>query len=99
MEIRYEPEAEVELKGAAEFYLAHSTHLAERFLLAYEAAIVRILLYPHTWQRFGRTVRRCLVTNFPFQVIYRVDGEIIRIFAVAHQKRRPGYWRKRLNRP
>ena len=26
---------------------------------------------------------------------YRVIGEVIDILAVAHQKRRPGYWRKR----
>ena len=32
---------------------------------------------------------------FPYTPHYRVEGDIIRIFAFAHQKRRAGYWRKR----
>ena len=41
-------------------------------------------------------MRRLLVKRFPYQLIYRVEGDEIVIYAVAHQKRRPGYWRKRI---
>ena len=33
--------------------------------------------------------------RFPYSLHYRVVGEVIDILAVAHQKRRPGYWRSR----
>jgi len=33
--------------------------------------------------------------RFPYTLHYRVLGEAIDILAVAHQKRRPGYWLKR----
>jgi toxin ParE1/3/4 len=33
--------------------------------------------------------------RFPYTLHYRVLGEVIDILAVAHQRRRPGYWRKR----
>jgi hypothetical protein len=39
--------------------------------------------------------RRALVARFPYQVVYRIrPGEIV-IVAVAHLKRRPGYWKNR----
>jgi plasmid stabilization system protein ParE len=39
--------------------------------------------------------RRALVSRFPYQVVYRLrPGEIV-IVAVAHLKRRPGYWKNR----
>jgi hypothetical protein len=33
---------------------------------------------------------------FPYRLIYRVEGEEIRIYAVAHVRRKPGYWRRRI---
>jgi plasmid stabilization system protein ParE len=42
----------------------------------------------------GRT-RRVLVQRFPYQVVYRFTADEIVIVAIAHLKRRPGYWRKR----
>jgi plasmid stabilization system protein ParE len=39
--------------------------------------------------------RRVLVARFPYHVIYRLeDGEIV-ILAIAHMKRRPGFWKHR----
>jgi hypothetical protein len=39
--------------------------------------------------------RRLLVNRFPYQAVYRVrHGEIV-IVALAHLKRRPGYWKHR----
>jgi toxin ParE1/3/4 len=39
--------------------------------------------------------RRVLVQRFPYQVVYRLAVDEIVIVAIAHSKRRPGYWRKR----
>lgn len=35
------------------------------------------------------------VTGFPYRVVYFVEHEVLTIVAVAHAKRRPGYWRDR----
>lgn len=47
--------------------------------------------------RIGRTdARQWIMDRLPYSIIY-VDGdESIRIIAFAHHKRKPGYWRKRL---
>ena len=39
-----------------------------------------------------------MLRTFPYQLIDRVEGDLIRIYAVAYLKRRSGYWRKRLQR-
>jgi plasmid stabilization system protein ParE len=43
----------------------------------------------------GRT-RRLMVHRFPYQVVYSVATDKIVIVAVAHLKRRPGYWERRV---
>ncbi len=47
-----------------------------------------------------RNLRRVIVRNFPFSVVCRpdVDGGIL-VFAVAHDARRPGYWRSWVSNP
>ena len=42
-----------------------------------------------------RRTRRVLVQRFPYQVVYRLSADQIVIVAIAHLKRRPGYWRMR----
>lgn len=51
---------------------------------------------PFPGVRFSEGVRRRVVRGFPFVIAYRVFDEKIRIDAVAHMHRRPGYWRKRV---
>jgi hypothetical protein len=33
--------------------------------------------------------------GFPFAVVYRREGDELVIFAVAHHRRAPGYWKAR----
>lgn len=39
--------------------------------------------------------RRVLMQRFPFAVYYEIAEDQIRIIAVAHQRRLPGYWKGR----
>jgi plasmid stabilization system protein ParE len=39
--------------------------------------------------------RRVLVVRFPYQVVYRLDQNEIVVVAIAHLKRRPGFWNHR----
>gem|GEM_PF-5187723 len=42
------------------------------------------------------TARQCLLRPLPYSMIYVDDPTEIRIIALAHHKRRPGYWKRRL---
>jgi len=101
MKVIYQPEAELELTEAA-VHLAESSgrvELGERLL---EEAIVTERLIAErlrAWSPMGsKKFRRSLLSRFPYQIVYRVEGDTIRIYAFAHVKRRPGYWNKRLAR-
>ena len=36
-----------------------------------------------------------MLPNFPFSIVYRVHQDAMQVVAVAHHRRRPGYWRDR----
>lgn len=39
--------------------------------------------------------RRVVLKRFPYTVVYVELGEELRVLALAHTRRRPGYWRER----
>lgn len=43
----------------------------------------------------GETVRSVHLRGFPFRLVYVERPTLIRVLAVAHKSRRPGYWRRR----
>jgi len=100
MKVVYVPEAEQELSDAAVYLAesARSVELGERLLHEAAQCEQRIAERPNAWPMVGRRWRQCLVTTFPYKIIYRVEGDIVRVYAFAHVKRRPGYWNKRLAR-
>jgi|ERR1051325_12036530 plasmid stabilization system protein ParE len=88
------PEALGDLRDAASFYLEQAgTSLSQSFLGEFEQSIDRILRHPalgSPWRGQGR--RRYLMKHFPYSLIYSLSSNEIRILAVAHHSRRPGYW-------
>jgi toxin ParE1/3/4 len=40
--------------------------------------------------------RRFVLHRFPFSVVYLDEADELNIVAVAHNKRKPGYWKARL---
>ncbi|MBX9927149.1 MAG: type II toxin-antitoxin system RelE/ParE family toxin [Hyphomicrobiaceae bacterium] len=71
-------------------------NLGSRFQADLEGAVARIVQFPHAHPPLRGGFRRSLLTRFPYHIIYRVEDDAIRIYAVAHLKRRPGYWRRRM---
>lgn len=94
MKYSLHPEALGDLRDAATFYREQgSTRFSQSFLTEFEQAVNKLLLHPllgSPWRGRGR--RRYLMKHFPYSLIYTVQGEHIRILAVAHQSRRPDYW-------
>ena len=50
---------------------------------------------PDTGAPYLANTRRVLLRRFAFFVVYRVRGDNVQVIAVAHARRRPGYWRAR----
>ena len=60
-----------------------------------DETVERIRLNPELGAPFSSTARRRALETFPYGVIYTLPSNKIRILAVAHASRRPGYWRSR----
>lgn len=88
-------EAELEAKEIAEWYGDHNPKAAARFSQQLARTTERILENPLQFPVLRRKVRRALVSDFPYAVLFEATDREIRIFAVTHGKRKPNYWLKR----
>ena len=69
--------------------------MGDAFLDAAERAFKQIQAFPESSPISLAPVRTKIVTAFPFSVIYWVTDDVIIVLAIAHHRRRPGYWRDR----
>jgi plasmid stabilization system protein ParE len=87
--------AEEEMIEAALFYQQRATGLGVDFLDDVQRTINAVRSHPGLGVRIGEQLRRALLQKFPYSLIYAKEPEEIVIVAVAHQRRRPGYWKAR----
>jgi plasmid stabilization system protein ParE len=94
--IRTAKPASEELTAAVQWYERQRPGLGGELFDAILGTIDRISETPEAGSSF-RTLeaRRMLVAGFPYQVVYRISADEIRILAFAHLRRRPGFWRHR----
>lgn len=95
---RFLPPAEEEMTEASLTYEAASTNLGDDFLDDVQRVIDALREFPSLGPGVGGKFRRALLHRFPFSLIYSVESDAILIVAVAHQRRRPDYWRDRVDR-
>jgi plasmid stabilization system protein ParE len=94
--LEFHPAARDELLAAVDYYEAALPGLGRRFRDAVEHATAVVLAHVEAGVRRGPPdVRRLVVVGFPYDVVYRRRGDVIQVLALAHHRRRPGYWRQR----
>jgi toxin ParE1/3/4 len=94
--ITFHLDAYREVAEAAEFYESRSAGLGLALLGEVERSLEQITTTPEANRQIGKRVRRKPLWQFPYNLVYAVYPDRIRVVAFAHQKRRPFYWRKRL---
>lgn len=98
MTLEFHPEAELELIEAAIRYEAQVPGLGDRFETEVRRVTDLLLAHPGIGALADPTLRTFGLDHFPFTLYYSVTSDILRIEVVAHQRRRPGYWRSRVAR-
>ena len=94
--IEFHPRAADELESAYEWYRERSESAARAFLLELDHSLDRIAEAPERYPAYESRTRRLVLPRFPFAIVYRPKDSAIEVVAVAHHKRRPGYWKARL---
>lgn len=94
--MKWHSAARTEYGEAYDRYEREDDRVAERFLLAIEAAEDSISVTPSTFPPYLHGTHRLMLKDFPFSVIYIIRKQRPIIVAIAHQRRKPGYWRRRV---
>lgn len=79
-----------------DYYDALVFGLGEKFVNEVEICLKIIKTNPLAYPVTKQNVRKAVIIKFPFSILYRVDGNVIYILAVMHQKREPLYWAERM---
>jgi plasmid stabilization system protein ParE len=99
--VRFEDEADAEYRLAGRWYEERRENLGIEFFNAVDATIDRMVAMPQADTLVPRVpvklrIRRRAVPRFPYHVVYLETPSEIRILAIAHDRRKPGYWTTRL---
>lgn len=93
--IRILPEASEELEASIHYYESQQVGLGLAFLSEFKQSRERIEKLPNAGRTVRGNIKRRPIHRFPYAVLYRAtDAEIV-IVAIAHRRRRPGFWRGR----
>lgn len=93
--VRFLEESQDEFLEQISFYEEREKGLGERFRLAVLAATTLAATHPKLGSPWKLRTRRVFPKGFKFSVVYRIEPAELVVFAVAHFKRRPTYWRRR----
>jgi toxin ParE1/3/4 len=100
---RFLHEALEEYEDAIAYYEELRPGLGSSFMVDFDQAIAATLEFPEMGSivagaptRLG--IRRRLLQRFGVEIDYIPSGDTLIIIAVFHGKRRPGYWKSRLER-
>ncbi len=87
--------AKRELIEAQDYYYKESPQASVGFIEEIEKAFQSLYQFPEAYPVVLGKVRKRVILRFPYNIFYVVRPERIRILAIAHQARRPFYWRSR----
>ena len=99
MKLAYHPRAADELRRDARWYERRAPGTGHRFVALVEQRVSEIVDAPLSFPRVdgAREVRRAVLTStFPHAIVFVVREDVVLVVAVAHAKRRPNYWLKRV---
>jgi toxin ParE1/3/4 len=97
---RFHPHAAADYFEEIGYLRDEDARVAIDFTAAVDGAIARVLEYPEIGvvirESRGRQIRKWRLRSFRYSLVYAVLDNVVRILAVAHHSRRPGYWVYRL---
>lgn len=96
MRVEVAAAALADAEQAADWYTDHDAWEAARdFHEELAKVLARIGAEPGLGTPAKGGVRMLPIHRFPYSLVYRMQGDEVRVIAVAAQRRRPGFWRGR----
>lgn len=95
VEVRFHLEARSELLAAADWYFVRSPAAARKFREAFASLLSLIRDRPDSFPFYDQPFRFGKLHPYPYLIVFRAQSGAIDVMAVAHSRRRFGYWRDR----
>ena len=93
MRVSLSDEAQADANAAVDWYIGEGAFIAaDDFADEMEQALGLLNRFPELGETGARNTRSLPLHSFPYSLIYRLQADLIRVIAVAHHSRRPGYW-------
>lgn len=93
MRIIVHPAARRELDDALSWSKAtFGDRTAARLRSRFDQVGQMLMRQPEAGAPAAEQTRRFRLGKFPYSLVYRLQGNVITVIAVAHQSRQPGYW-------
>lgn len=96
MKSEFLTEADEEFREAARYYEGEAAGVGLAFIVAVHKAVAEVVEFPLAAQAMRAGIRKKVLHHFSYNLFYAVEADTIVIVAVAHQRKRPNYWRSRL---
>ena len=90
-----DPRAEEDARHAFLWYAERSPVAAADLEALLTRAVEDLADTALAWPEKEPGIRARVLAKYPYTLFYRAAPDEILIVAVAHQKRKPGYWRRR----
>lgn len=84
-----------EFLDAVQFHESQAPRLGEELTEEFESAPELLSSHPQIGAEHLEGTRRVLLRRFPFDVVYVIESDMVLAVALAHRRRKPGYWRDR----
>lgn len=91
------PDAEVDALNGYQWYADRNPTAADSFRMAIKTAGQIICRNPSVWPAHKFGTQKYRLKQFPYKIIYIVEGDQVLVLAVAHDRRRPAYSADRLD--
>jgi toxin ParE1/3/4 len=93
MRVSLSNEAQIDADAAVDWYIGEGAFIAaDDFADALDQVFDLLSQFPEMGEPGSLNTRTLTLHSFPYSLIYRLQSEAIRVIAVAHHSRRPGYW-------
>jgi plasmid stabilization system protein ParE len=86
------PAAEADIRDGFAWYRERNALIADAFRTKVFDVVDRIGEAPLAKPADEDGNRKRVLHRFPYSVIYEVQGNTVTVVAVAHHRRKPGYW-------
>lgn len=96
MRVRLADGAKRDFNEGLRWYRKRSNQAADRFIEFTDSTIARILKAPARYRPLRPNVRVIRCKDFPYRLIYQIIAGSLVIIAIAHDKRLPDYWHRRI---